>query len=155
MWKNNLCRTVIIIFYQTFFRLGQNFKNLLCNRSVDGEPMPQRSLNRLPLGGGMPKNKVSLFLSNAILIMKRKKTATWLVHDVLCLSRALVYAASLHCCRSLAFLYHVAPCHWWMSPCHLLVGLHLDFFLCLTCHSVHLTRHMCKYIHSTCGVLKW
>ena len=45
---------------------------------------------------------------------------------------------------------HVTPCHCWMSSCHLPLGLLLDLFPCLTCHSVHLTDHLLSFMRATC-----
>ena len=50
----------------------------------------------------------------------------------------------------LPFWSMLPPCHCWMSSCHLLLGLPLDLFLCLTCHSVHLTVHLLSLMHATC-----
>ena len=37
-----------------------------------------------------------------------------------------------------------------MSSCHLLLGLPLDAFQCLTCHSVHFTFNLSSFMRATC-----
>ena len=53
-------------------------------------------------------------------------------------------------CLSFAFLDHVTPSHRWISSLHLLLGLPLDLFPSLTCHSVHLIVHLLSFMRATC-----